>query len=506
MNGSGVAGLASDFRDMKEICSRAEMILQDNQSRSDISGFGENAQAGKHIHSLLGWDKLVPESMAMYQHGRPQYRVSAKCAAEVRLWMLSGFAGGIGPWWHHVGAYDEDSRPYKTAEPVMEFHQKHERFLVNRTPVATVAVGWTRQNADYFGRDNADQLVVQPWRGFTAALSRARIPWVPMHIGNLDRDGAEISVLVLPNVGGLSDAELDSIRRFVQRGGSLVATGQSTLYNELGEPRPDFGLADLFGVKGGKPAPAGGRGGVARDPAATGGGFGGGTDQHTYLRLTPELRGAAYGPKHGDEPPITGRRHPVLAGYDDTDILPYGGTLTALTVSPGARALATFIPSFPSTPPEIVWMRTPRTEIPGLVVNESQPGRVVYFAADIDRKFALDNFPDHGNLLANAVRWAARDVIPLSVKGAGFLNCELYRQDRRLILHVLNFTNAGTWRAPVEELISIGPLEIQVRTANRPSSVTPLVAGGSISAGYDAGWVRFTLPSVLDHEVVVIES
>ena len=32
------------------------------------------------------------------------------------------------------------------------------------------------------------------------------------------------------------------IRRFVARGGSLIATGESTLYNEWGDPRPDFAL------------------------------------------------------------------------------------------------------------------------------------------------------------------------------------------------------------------------------------------------------------------------
>jgi hypothetical protein len=131
---------------------------------------------------------------------------------------------------------------------------------------------------------------------------------------------------------------------------------------------------------------------------------------------------------------------------------------------------------------------------------------VVYFAADLDRKFAVDNFPDHGDLLANAVRWAARDTIPLSVTGPGSLNCELYRQDKRLILHVLNFTNAGTWRAPVDELIPVGPLEVAVRSDARPLSVSAMVAGAGMRAAYDSGWVKFIVPSVLDHELIVIEA
>jgi hypothetical protein len=36
--------------------------------------------------------------MAMYQAGRPTFRLASKPAAEARLWMLDGIAGGLQPW------------------------------------------------------------------------------------------------------------------------------------------------------------------------------------------------------------------------------------------------------------------------------------------------------------------------------------------------------------------------------------------------------------------------
>ena len=72
----------------------------------------------------------------------------------------------------------------------------------------------------------------------------------------------------------------------------------------------------------------------------------------------------------GDEPAVTGPRHPILAGFDETDILPFGGSLEPLTIDPSAKVLATFIPPFPSSPPEISYMRTPHTDIPAIVLNE----------------------------------------------------------------------------------------------------------------------------------------
>src|SRR4029453_14451265 len=54
--------------------------------------------------------------------------------------------------------------------------------------------------------------------------------------------------LILPNVAALSDRQCQQLRDFVGRGGGLVATHETSLYDEWGEPRADFGLADLFGA------------------------------------------------------------------------------------------------------------------------------------------------------------------------------------------------------------------------------------------------------------------
>ena len=59
---------------------------------------------------------------------------------------------------------------------------------------------------------------------------------------------APFKTLILPNIAALSDAQCRQLRAFVERGGSLVATYETSLYDEWGARRDDFGLADLFGV------------------------------------------------------------------------------------------------------------------------------------------------------------------------------------------------------------------------------------------------------------------
>ncbi|MEX2235734.1 MAG: beta-galactosidase, partial [Cyclobacteriaceae bacterium] len=137
MNSGSISGQSRSFRDLKEICSRADMIMLDHQARNDASGFQHNGETGKVIHGLLGWDKLIPESMAMYQAGRPTFRLTSKPEPEARMWVVNGIAGGIQPWWHMVSAYHEDRRMYKTVEPLLQWHKANEEFLINRRPVAT---------------------------------------------------------------------------------------------------------------------------------------------------------------------------------------------------------------------------------------------------------------------------------------------------------------------------------------------------------------------------------
>jgi hypothetical protein len=314
----------------------------------------------------------------------------------------------------------------------------------------------------------------------------------------LDRDAARFTTLLLPNLAAMSDSQVVAVRKFVERGGGLLATGQSSRFNEWGEPRSDFALADVFGAHISQPR----RG----DDEATRRKWAADT-AHSYLRLTPELRARVDGPHINTEPPVSGERHPVLRGFEETDILAFGGVLDPLKLDAGAQALLTFIPAFPAFPPETSWMREPKTDIPGLILNTTAVGsRVAFLPADLDRRFGRDNLPDHGNLLANLVRWTAGDKLPLTVDGLGLIDCHLYSQPGRMILHLINLTNAGTWRQPVDELIPVGPFQVRVKLTEdvRGKNVKLLVAGQKLPGAVKSGWSHFQINSILDHEVVVL--
>ena len=496
---SGSVISSGDFRDLKELCDRADIIMLDHQSRIDSAGFQQNAEAGKYIHGLLGWDKVAAESMALYGP-----RLSSKAAPESQMWMLEGMAGGIAPWWHTVSGYSEDRRRFETVPPVYQWHKANEEFLFNRSPVATVGVVWSQGNSNWYGRDDTNNRVELPWSGIMNALVRARIPFIPVNADHIDREAGQLSSLVLPNFGAMTDAQVTSVKRFVEGGGGLFATGETSSYDNYGDPRPDYALGDLFGahlLKPGRPISSVSQG--SSSPF----GRGGFRTLHTYLRLTPELGRNVDGPHNGTEPMVTGQRHPVLKGFDKTDIIPFGGLLDSVRTDPGAQVLMTFIPVSPTMPPEDAWMRVLRTDNQGLILNTTAHGsRIAFMPADIDKQFASSNLPDHGDLMANIIRWVSKDNIPLVVEGAGLVDCNLYHQPGRMILHMANLISAGTWRQPIDEFIPIGPISVKIKLAKdvQGKNLNLLVSGQKIPATVNNGWCQFKIGSILNHELVII--
>lgn len=485
MNSGSITYQGLVFRDFREIAKRSEFLLLDHQQRNTsnaFQGFQENGDTGKLVHGLLGWNKIAIESMALYQA-----RVSAKPEPEARMWMVEGISGGMGPWWHMVGAYHDDRRMYRTPERTFQWHKQYERYLVNRRPYASVGVVWSQRNTDYFGRDNAAERVEAPYRGFAQALIRARIPYLPICAVDIAQHAPDLAVLILPNMGVLTDAECQAVREFARRGGAVIATGATSLYNEWGDARPDFALADLFGTH----APSADFGQELQPQQ----------QENSYLRLIPERRGKAWGPKLPDDP-SGGERHPVLEGFNDTDIISFGGALDNMRTEPGVIVPLVFVPSFPAFPPEAAWMRQPTSAIPAMVLNS----KIAYLAADLDSRYARYNLPDHGNLLANIVRWAAADRIGFHVEGAGLIDCHLYRQFGSLIVHLVNLTNEGAWRGPIDELIPIGPLKVQIKPPSdlQIRTVESLVSRSEPSLINQQDWVSVEIKQIVDHEVLVL--
>jgi hypothetical protein len=122
-------------------------------------------------------------------------------------------------------------------------------------------------------------------------------------------------------------------------------------------------------------------------------------------------------------------------------------------------------------------------------------------------RYAREHLPDHARLIANVVRWATTDQIPLTVDGTGLIDCHLYQQPGRTVLHLVNLTSEASWRAPLDELIRVGPFKITMPLPpDRKTARARLLVAGSAPAVTIAGAnASLEIASILDHEVVVLE-
>ncbi len=96
----------------------------------------------------------------------------------------------------------------------------------------------------YYGGEQARQKVEDPTLGFYQALVEARIPFEMVHDGLLDAAHIDrYRTLILPeHRGALRRAVRADCASYVKRGGSIVATYETSLYDEWGVRRTDFGL------------------------------------------------------------------------------------------------------------------------------------------------------------------------------------------------------------------------------------------------------------------------
>jgi hypothetical protein len=397
---------------------------------------------------------------------------SVQSEPEVRVWVAEGIAHGFRPWFTKFSATLRDTRWLATVERIYTWHHRAEPYLRNEESLARAGLVYSEQTERFYrGRAEHSQ---DHKRGMYHALVEARIPFDMVHDAFLDPAHVDrYRLLILPNIAALSDAQCEQVRAYVRRGGSLLATFETSLYDEWGAPRQDFGLGDVFGVS-----------------------FTGRVDgpmKNAYLTL------------HRD--PDTGRHHPILRGLEDAARIVNG--IWRLEVEPHAAfpSPLTLVPPYPDLPMEHVYPRVPQTDIREVYLRELGTSRVVYFPWDIDRSFFESMSVDHGRLLRNAVAWAMDEEQPVTVDGPGVLDVAVWRQRRSMTVHLVNLTNPMMMRGPLRELIPVGPQQVRVRLpkGTRPTRVQLLVAGASPQFQESGGQVLLTVPAVLDHEVIAID-
>jgi hypothetical protein len=468
------AGGAHGMLDMKRIGEKSEILFADRQARRGLAPAWVNGRNGKEFRATLG-RKPIGGIFSMGVEEAYRWKDSVQHPPEFQLFMADGVANGLRPWFTKFSGMIYDPRWLK---PVIDMYTKYhgwEPYLRNEEPVARVAVVYSQQTWNYYGGERAYAKVEDHIQGIYHALVEARMPFEMVHDGLLDEEHLRpFKTLILPNVAALSDQQCQQLRDFVARGGSLVATHETSLYDEWGVQREDFGLADLFGVRY--------AGGIE------------GPMKNSYLAIRQD--------------PLTRIFHPIVAGLETFGRIINGvNRVKVETTDPYPAAPLTLIESYPDLPMEMVWPRKPDSDIPQVYARQHGEGRVVYFPWDIDRSFWEVLCVDHGKLLANAVDWATNEERPATVQGQGVLDVTVWLQKSSMTVHLVNLTNPMMMKGPIRELIPVGEqvVRVQLPEGRQVASVKLLAAGVVPEVSYEPGAITVRVPSILDHEVVAVD-
>ena len=460
--------------DLKTAGELAAIQFTDNQARRGLTPPWNNGRRAKELRSVMG-RRPIGGIFSVGVEEPYRWKDSVQSEPEIRLWVAEGTANGMRPWVTKFSGVLYDRRWLPVVERIYEWHFKHERYLRNEAPIARVGLLYSEQTAAYHPGVAQGDRAEDHLLGMYHALIEARIPFELVHEALLTPDRLEpFKLLILADAAALSNAQCAAIRDYAARGGSVLATFASSLYDETGQRRNDFGLADLFGVS-----------------------FDGRIDgpmQNSYLNL--------------DADPATGRRHPIIDGFDETTRIINGVFRLGVRPAMSFPSPMTLVPTYPDLPMEDVYPRVPRTDTRELYLRDLGASRVVYIPWDIDRTFWEVMCVDHGRLLRNAVRWATNEPPPVEVTGPGLLDVTAWRQRDSMTVHLVNLTNPMMMKGPLRELIPIGPERVTVRlpAGVRARKVQLLTSGATPRVETNGSTISVTVPSIECHEVVAIDT
>lgn len=448
--------------DMKTIGDLAPTLFADRQARHGLMAPWMNGKNGKEYASTLG-NKAIAGIVSVGLEEEWRWKDSVQNGDEIRLWLAEGTAHNLRPWITKFNAKPIDKRWLPVVEDFYNWHYRNEKFLRNDRSLAEVAMVFSQQTAKFHSRDVENHAL-----GYYQALIEGRVPFDMVHEELLDPEHiSRYRVLILPSIAALSERQCEQLKQYVNAGGSIVATYQTSLYDEWGAQRKDFGLASLFGVS-----------------------FAGKIDtglHNSYLTIEG--------------------KHPLTRGLEGaTRIINGVNWVQVKAAAPMSAPPLTLIPSYPDLPMEQVFPRVPHTDTPAVFLRQSGTGRVVYFPFDIDRTFWEVLSTDHGAILRNAVAWAHGGEQPLTVTGKGMLDVSVWEQQGSMTAHLVNLTNPMMMKGPLRELIPSPPQRVRIRLPRekRVASVKLLSSGAPARSQVNAAFLSVDVPSIELNEVIAI--
>lgn len=389
-------------------------------------------------------------------------------------------ANGAGVWYE--SSYYTHNSSLKENEDLAKsfaFFKDNEECYEGAKSAANVALLWSVRNGDYYAADPAEtsdwtsaeekgekegrNVYLSAWRGTYDMLLRAHIPFDLITDEDLTLTGLNnYRVIVLANTPCLSESQHEALRQYVNEGGGLICSYETSLYDEWGNERNDFGLRDLLGVT------------VVKEKD-----FGNLWKEYNHFTLT-------------------NTNHPITKGVRQSIPSPtYARVVRAVQ---GEEVLG--VVDLTNHP-----MQHDKEMYPAIVAREYGKGRVVYTSGDLGERYWSANFPEIKELIRNSVVWTGGDSLPVHVEAPETVEVILAEQQEknRHLLHLINYS--GEMARPLNRIIPLRDIKIRLKTLNsvRVRKAQTLVGKSELRFETTHDGISFVLPELDWYEAVVLE-
>jgi hypothetical protein len=272
---------------------------------------------------------------------------------------------------------------------------------------------------------------------------------------------SEYQVITLPHVIMLDEEEADALRTYVETGGSLYASKNTSLITKEGVRRDDFLLSDLFGVS---------------------------YEGETASILTYLEPAAAASDLFGE----FGGRYPMTLHGSQLLLSARKGTEILATITlPYSDPTGTKYASILTDPPGIV------TEHSALVLNRVGKGKVLYAAGVLE---SMDHHSQR-DVLARLIRSLCPRPLWFETDAPKCVELTLFDQPEqgRYLLHLLSIQ---------ETMPNVPVCGMSIRLCLRgrsPGKLEVAPSGEALEYRIEGPWLEFEVPELKDYLLVCLE-
>ena len=395
---------------------------------------------------------------------------------EVGIYYGQSLAYGANVWFGLHGSSKQGETPGgKAATDFNLFIRNNSENLVNTESCSRVALFWSNATATHYSTSVKETDFIQSsvslgsddeiksnqsaaFYGMYDLLTRGHIQFdlideTSLKIGKHKK----YDTIIMSTVACISDEIAEIVKDYVKNGGRLISDFDTGLYNELCDKRGKSVLSEIQGIK-------------------------------SYVETLKYPDGCGY--------LVNNKQSDVFDGvFDDNIALPLLSVVNEF--SEAAEVLG-----YARKPLGGRYVDLAKETYPSVVYNKYGQGESIYFSGAIGEFFDKYANPDWKKLVLNSVnKFSDAEFV---TNAPGSVEVSLRKKENKNIIHLVNLT--GEMVRPIERIIELNHIDFTLKTDIKVTSVKTLRGKESLNFKQDGSIVKFTLPYLKNHEIIVVES